>query len=561
MTIRNKMIAIGAMTAALSVGAELVLQWLLVGPSFDALERIQATERLAHARRILLDEQERIAALCEAWARGPEEAVPVSAEGCASNQLSFMATVRKTGEVARWAGWNAVEQTPLLFSDLPREQWDPKHPLVAEAMAGGKARGPFMTHRGPLLSAAQPMNDGSVLLIGRLILPAVLKELTRSANLDMEFIPGQSRTGGERRFDPMTVSGTVLPDGRLRATEPYPDLQKKPVFELGVRIPRTISSQGRLATRWAVLGGLCIGLVSLLFLLVMLRRAVTEPMGRLIHHVGGIRESGRLEFVNIGARKDEFGVLADEFNRMLAKIEHDAEQHRKMREQLEAHRRLAEIGELGASVAHEIRNPLAGISGALQVIQGSLPQEDPRADAIAEALAQVNRVETAVRQLLEYAKPWHPALQEADLRAFTMDRAASWSRHPALETCTVTIQSGPPLWARFDPQLIGQVLDNLLINASDAMNGPGRIEIVFSTENGLFHTHVRDQGPGFSQSSLERAFEPFFTTKTRGVGLGLAVCRRIIEAHGGTVSVANCAEGAEAVFSLPAKEGAWPQES
>jgi len=230
---------------------------------------------------------------------------------------------------------------------------------------------------------------------------------------------------------------------------------------------------------------------------------------------------------------------------------------RRMHENMVRNRHLAEVGELGASVAHEIRNPLTGISGALQVIRGGLPQEDPRRAAVEEALGQVARVEQTVQQLLQYARPWTPQLRRGDVRAWLRDASVAVRGRCGLTATDIEVEPGPPLEAAFDPALLEQVLENLIQNASQAAPDGARVHIQATDAGSTVRVVVRDFGPGIPEANLQRVFEPFFTTRARGSGLGLSICRRILEAHGGAIEIRNCNDaGVEVTLYLAKEESA-----
>lgn len=265
-----------------------------------------------------------------------------------------------------------------------------------------------------------------------------------------------------------------------------------------------------------------------------------------------IRADGETRWVH-----DRRIVITDERGRAqrIGGVLSDITELKRLHETMIRSRHLAELGELGASVAHEIRNPLAGISGALQVIRSGLPPTDGRREALDEALEQVSRVEQSVQQLLLYARPWEPKLSREGLRAWLRGACAAIRTRRALSGCEVIVEDGPEIEALFDPTLIEQVLDNVIQNAIQAMPEGGRILIRATEAGSLASVEVRDYGTGIPEADLARVFEPFFTTKARGTGLGLSICRRILEAHGGAIRVMNCDDGGvRVVLELPRQE-------
>lgn len=199
---------------------------------------------------------------------------------------------------------------------------------------------------------------------------------------------------------------------------------------------------------------------------------------------------------------------------------------------------LAEIGQLAASLAHEIKNPLAGISGAIQVLRDGLAPDDSRQAIILEILGQIHRLDAAVKDLLLYARPTPPRAADVSL-ADTIRRVLNiLAEEPALQHVEVEFDhNAKDIHIHADRGQIEQVLINLLINAAHASHNGGAIRINVAHLPDRIRLLVADSGRGMSPEVQNRAFEPFFTTKAKGTGLGLSICRRIVETHGGKVTL------------------------
>jgi signal transduction histidine kinase len=198
---------------------------------------------------------------------------------------------------------------------------------------------------------------------------------------------------------------------------------------------------------------------------------------------------------------------------------------------------LAQLGALSAAVAHELRNPLAGISGAVQVIAASLPEQDPRRGIMHKVEEQVRRLDGLVGELLDFARPPQPRLVR--VRLHELARGALELLRSAHPRVRFRVVGEGEAWA--DPQLVHQIVLNLAINAAQAIAGEsrespdtpeGNVEIAVT--NGS--VSVRDDGPGIPAGHAERIFQPFYTTRTRGTGLGLAICRKMAQAMSGTIT-------------------------
>lgn len=264
----------------------------------------------------------------------------------------------------------------------------------------------------------------------------------------------------------------------------------------------------------------------------------------------------------------ELKTLTQAINRMLVQLD-------QARAKLEEHHgrqliradQLASVGELAAGVAHEIKNPVAGILGAITVILKECPDKDPLRPVYEQILTQINRVNDAINDLLSYARPRPPQPVQFPV-ADLLQNVLPLIRKQASATGVVVVVSGdldvPAIWA--DPLQMGQVLVNLLLNGIQAMPKGGTLHVRVS-ELPLARQvviEVQDEGPGVAEDRREQIFRPFFTTKHRGTGLGLPISRRIVEAHGGDLLlVSRPGEGALFMLHLPihAPEGGTKAEA
>ena len=190
---------------------------------------------------------------------------------------------------------------------------------------------------------------------------------------------------------------------------------------------------------------------------------------------------------------------------------------------------LAQLGALSAAVAHELRNPLAGISGAIQVLTRSLPDDDRRKPVMEKVEQQVRRLDTLVTELLNFARPTEARLSKVALDDVARQVVDLVQRDHALLTLATTGEG--TAWG--DANLVHQVLLNLVLNAVQALDGAGEVRVIVEPGRVV----VNDSGSGIPPELAERIFEPFFTTRTRGTGLGLAICRKAASAMGARLSL------------------------
>jgi signal transduction histidine kinase len=216
--------------------------------------------------------------------------------------------------------------------------------------------------------------------------------------------------------------------------------------------------------------------------------------------------------------------------------------------------RLATIGQFAASIGHELRNPLGVMESSIFLLRQHLGPDAAGAPQVAKHLnrigGEITRANKTIHDLLDLARNRPPHRRRADVRML-VESAAQAALLPS--PVTVEIATPPGLAADVDPDQFQQVLTNLLTNAAQAMNGSGRIWIEGAPlPDGGSSLRVRDDGPGVQIEARYRIFEALFTTKAKGSGLGLALCRRIIEAHGGTIDLEPTLRGASFILNLPA---------
>ncbi len=280
----------------------------------------------------------------------------------------------------------------------------------------------------------------------------------------------------------------------------------------------------------------------------LLFRQATTPVQTLLDATRRLK-AGELDY-RVGEMKDEFGELAAAFNEMAASLN---DQMLKMQRTDQ----LAVAGELAAGLAHEIKNPLAGIKAGLTIIQEESSILEEEDDIVPRVVDEVTRLEALMKSFLNFAKPPQPQWTAVDVNGLVgaalglhLRQHLSGAGKDADIHIVEDFDEGVPE-IEADPVQLRQVLLNLCLNAIDAMGRKGTVflETRFEPESHTVQIRVRDTGPGLDAATRERIFEPFFTTKSKGTGLGLAICRMTIEKQGGTISAHNHPEGG-AVFQI-----------
>ena len=215
----------------------------------------------------------------------------------------------------------------------------------------------------------------------------------------------------------------------------------------------------------------------------------------------------------------------------------------------------AQLGELAVNLAHEIKNGLAGIYAAMQLLARGLPPGEGKRAWFDEAALEIKRLDATAQDLLSFAGQPAPKPAPADLGEFLRSLAQRARNRPEVQLHRIEVSAPPDLVVALDPLLLGQALLNLIANAAQAMLSPGSIRLSARRAEGGVQIEIQDSGPGISPEHLGSIFAPFFTTKSRGTGLGLSIAKKIVEAHGGSLRARNLEGGGSAFTAeLPAAE-------
>lgn len=238
------------------------------------------------------------------------------------------------------------------------------------------------------------------------------------------------------------------------------------------------------------------------------------------------------------------GVLVDQERRRRAELAASAQQlHRVYRElessleQVKRAERLSAVGQLAAGLAHEVRNPLASIEGAIDILEKD-SSSDRRAEFHAIIKMECQRLARLLTNLLDFARPRAPQVESVRVDSL-IDSVLALTSHTA-EKASIVLRKNlapglPPV--QCDPEQLKQVILNLTLNAIQAMPGGGEITLSAQRDEERIVLEVADQGAGIPEEELDRIFDPFYTTKQTGTGLGLSVAYQIAEQHHGTITV------------------------
>jgi signal transduction histidine kinase len=303
----------------------------------------------------------------------------------------------------------------------------------------------------------------------------------------------------------------------------------------------SVETSIRNATGWTIFSAVCIIVILSAALYLLGKYEIRKPLYRLLSEIREIAGGNLKTRVSvpdaheIGAIASSVNTIADE----LMKARHEVIIHESR--EMSRMERMASIGEVAATVAHEIKNPLAGISGALQVMTEDIPEDSPRKEICNEILAEIERLDRAVKDLVAYAKPKeiNPAL--TDLRVVIEKAIASVGQEARRMHIEITFSASDLPMVMVDPEQMVTVVRDILLFQCSLMPDGGAISISSAVDEARGEVEIlcSDTADALTDDRIRDIFKPSFSTKHTVTGLGLAIVRNILESHGGRVRVTS----------------------
>ncbi|HET9468677.1 MAG TPA: PAS domain S-box protein [Vicinamibacterales bacterium] len=235
------------------------------------------------------------------------------------------------------------------------------------------------------------------------------------------------------------------------------------------------------------------------------------------------------------------GEMVSEGKRSFTGILHDLSDRVALEQRLAEQKSLAKLGEMAAVVAHEVKNPIAGIRGALQVITARMPADQRDRAILLDIITRLDALNRIVQDMLMFARPRALRQEPIPLGSLLRETASLIERDPGMLNLEISVSGSADITG--DREMLQIVFQNILMNAAQAMEGRGRIVVTIAARDGRCKVAIADRGPGMPDEVREKAFDAFFTTKHRGTGLGLPIAKRVVDAHGGAIDIAVPPEG------------------
>ncbi len=317
------------------------------------------------------------------------------------------------------------------------------------------------------------------------------------------------------------------------------------VIDLRFSMVEPLQNIRNLALNHLLLACLSILLFSLVFWLIVIK-LIDEPLGAVMDAIQDV-EAGNYDKQVAIKRLDIIGKLSEKFNTMIGKINEARKEVEKYhREQMKRASQMALTGEIASGIAHEIKNPLACISSALQVVDCELDKKSETKQIITEVLHRVKKLDNTVKRILEFAKPAKPVKEIGNINNVLTDTLFFITQIANAKNIEVRSSLDPDLKEIYgDGKLLRQLFLNISLNGIEAMGEGGVLGI--STKNvrrdgknggkDFAEVKIADSGSGIAPENLQNIFDPFFTTKEKGTGLGLSISMQIIQEHDGILEV------------------------
>ena len=352
------------------------------------------------------------------------------------------------------------------------------------------------------------------------------------------------------------LSDLNLPDARARLRE-IGDEVSDDVVTLNRYYSRLQSRKLNAASRagktvaWVVGATAALALIQFIALVILSQRWLVKPINDLNRAAGAISD-GDLDTHIKFAGKNEWGQLADSINKMTSSLKESLQK-------LAVHEHSAALGELAAYASHNIRNPLAGIRAAAQVIvDGRKSVDVETAESLKEIIETIDRLDNWLKRLLEYARPLQPQIEPADINRLVRESVdIAGKSHPDKNAKLNWSLSENLPKLHIDSILIEQALMTIVSNAYEALEGDGSISIetdLYSNEENkkIVSIKILDTGRGVLEEIQPKLFRAFMTSKEGGTGLGLAQAKKIIDIHGGEINLESSPGGETTVtIELP----------
>lgn len=475
-------------------------------------------------------------------------------------KINLMLFVNNDNEILYGKAFDLAEEKEAPIPDGIYEHIYLNQLLTDHQGPDSKVHGILQIPEGLLLINSRPITASQeeapiegTLVIGRYLDSSEIEKVREYAGISLEIVDIYE---AEEKIDFQSALQEISDDNKIAIIRLHKnliagystinDIYGDPILVLKVDTSRAIFSLGQTSVWYFLISFLIMGVGIGALAMLATDRVIISRLTKLEDEVSSI-DPNTLELGQVEASgDDEISMLATSINGMLDAI-------RRYRSLLKENERMAAIGETAAMVGHDLRNPLQVIVGSIDLIKKRLNKRGDSSDGreiekwVDKIDAQTDYMNKIVSDLQDYSRNIKPTREEADVEALMGDVVSSVDI-PGDVDVSIVLDEGLP-GISVDETLMKRLFTNLILNAVQAMPDGGSLSIRGSLQGDDVVISVEDTGVGIREENLDEIFKPLFTSKAKGTGFGLPVCKRIVDAHGGTISVES-EEGVGSTFTV-----------
>lgn len=475
-------------------------------------------------------------------------------------KINLMLFVNNDNEILYGKAFDLTEEKEAPIPDGIYEHIYLNQLLTDHQGPDSKVHGILQIPEGLLLINSRPITASQeeapiegTLVIGRYLDSSEIEKVREYAGISLEIVDIYE---AEEKIDFQSALQEISDDNKIAIIRLHKnliagystvnDIYGDPILVLKVDTSRAIFSLGQTSVWYFLISFLIMGVGIGALAMLATDRVIISRLTKLEDEVSSI-DPNTLELGQVEASgDDEISMLATSINGMLDAI-------RRYRSLLKENERMAAIGETAAMVGHDLRNPLQVIVGSIDLIKKRLNKRGDSSDGreiekwVDKIDAQTDYMNKIVSDLQDYSRNIKPTREEADVEALMRDVVSSVDIHGDVDVSIVLDEGLPDI--SVDETLMKRLFTNLILNAVQAMPDGGSLSIRGSLQGDDVVISVEDTGVGIREENLDEIFKPLFTSKAKGTGFGLPVCKRIVDAHGGTISVES-EEGVGSTFTV-----------
>ena len=475
-------------------------------------------------------------------------------------KINLMLFVNNDNEILYGKAFDLTEEKEAPIPDGIYEHIYLNQLLTDHQGPDSKVQGILQIPEGLLLINSRPITASQeeapmegTLVIGRYLDSSEIEKVREYAGISLEIVDIYE---AEEKIDFQSALREISDDNKIAIIRLHKnliagystinDIYGDPILVLKVDTSRAIFSLGQTSVWYFLISFLIMGVGIGALAMLATDRVIISRLTKLEDEVSSI-DPNTLELGQVEASgDDEISMLATSINGMLDAI-------RRYRSLLKENERMAAIGETAAMVGHDLRNPLQVIVGSIDLIKKRLNKRGDSSDGreiekwVDKIDAQTDYMNKIVSDLQDYSRNIKPTREEADVEALMRDVVSSVDIPGDVDVSIVLDEGLPDI--SVDETLMKRLFTNLILNAVQAMPDGGSLSIRGSLQGDDVVISVEDTGVGIREENLDEIFKPLFTSKAKGTGFGLPVCKRIVDAHGGTISVES-EEGVGSTFTV-----------